>query len=61
MKSTTRTKKMRPAKMSMRSSQSDFSSAVMRCLEVVMSESRTSCVVDVDFRFAVDDSARMPL
>ena len=61
MKSTTRTKKMRPAKMSIRSSQSDFSSAVMRCLEVVMSESRTSCVVDVDFRFAVDDSARMPL
>ena len=47
--------------MSIRSSQSDFSSAVMRCLEVVMSESRTSCVVDVDFRFAVDDSARMPL
>ena len=56
MKSTMRMKKRRVAKMSMRSIQSDFSSAVMRCLEVLMSVSRTSCVDEVDWRFLVEDS-----
>ena len=52
--STTRTKKRRAAKMSMRSSQSDFSRAVMRCLEVTIRLSRTSCVEEVDLSAAVD-------
>ena len=42
--------------MSMRSIQSDFSSAVISCLEVDIREVRTSCVEEVDFRAAVDDS-----
>lgn len=55
---TMRMKKNRAAKMSIRSSQSDFSRAVMRCFEVTMRLSRTSCVVEVDFREAVDASEK---
>ena len=56
MKNTTRMKKARLARMSRWSSQSDFSSAVVRCFEVVMSEESTSCVEDADLSEAVDDS-----
>ena len=42
MKSTTRMKNMRPARMRRRSSQSDFSSAVMRCFDEVRKPSSTS-------------------
>ena len=55
---TTRMKKTRAAMISNRSSQSDFSRAVMRCFEVVMRLSRTSCVVDADFREAVEASTK---
>lgn len=58
MNSTTRTKKASAARITRRSSQSDFSSAVMRCLDVDMSEESTSCVVEVDFNEAVEDSVR---
>ena len=56
MNRTTRMKNRSAARMSMRSSQSDFSSAVMRCFEVDISDESTSCVVDVDLRAAVEDS-----
>lgn len=56
MKRTTRMKKSSAARMSSRSSQSDFSSAVMRCFEVTMRLSSTSCVEEADFSEAVDCS-----
>ena len=58
MNRTTRMKKTRAAMISNRSSQSDFSRAVMRCFEVVMRLSRTSCVEDADFREAVEASIK---
>lgn len=48
MNSTVRMKKTSPARIRSLSSQSDFSSAVMRCFEVVMRPSRTSCVLEVE-------------
>lgn len=56
MKRTTRMKKSSAARMSSRSSQSDFSSAVMRCFDVTMRLSSTSCVEEADFSEAVDCS-----
>lgn len=61
MKSTTRMKNIRAAIISMRSSQSDFSSAVTRCFEVTSRLSRTSWVDDVNFNEAVDWSKRVKI
>lgn len=54
MNKTTSMKNTSAAMMSMRSSQSDFSSAVTRCLEVTSRLSKTSCVEEADFKVAVD-------
>jgi len=43
MKATTSKKKQRPPRIRSRSSQSDFSRAVIRCLEVLMRSERESC------------------
>ena len=53
---TTRIKKAKPERIRMRSSQSDFSSAVTRCLEVDITVFRVSCCRDVERRVAVDSS-----
>ena len=58
MNRTTSTKNASAAAMSSRSSQSDFSSAVMSCFEVPMSMLSTSCILEADLSAAVDDSAR---
>ena len=57
MNSTTRRKNMNPQMIRIRSSQSDFSSAVMSCLEVDMTLSRTSCWRDVERSIAVEESS----
>jgi len=57
MKRITRTKNTSADRMRTRSSQSDFSSAVMSSLEVPMKKLSVSCAVDVDWRVAVDASA----
>ncbi len=49
-------KKDNAAKMRSRSSQSAFSSAVIRCFEVPIKFVRVSCVVDVVRKEAVDVS-----
>lgn len=56
MKRTTKTKKARPLKMSSRSIQSAFSSAVMSCFEVRVIDERTSCCEEAALRVAVDCS-----
>lgn len=53
---TTKTKKTRAAMMTSLSTQSDFSRAVIRYLEVVRSPSRTSCVEDAE-RNEADDAS----
>ena len=45
--------------MSMRSSQSDFSKAVMRCFDVCSKLSRVSCVEEAERREAVDASINL--
>lgn len=57
MNNTTRRKKTNPEMIRIRSSQSDFSSAVMSCLEVDITLSRTSCWRDVERRVAVEESS----
>ena len=57
MNNTTRRKKTNPEMMRIRSSQSDFSSAVMSCLEVDVTLLRTSCWRDVERRVAVEESS----
>ena len=52
---TTRRKKTNPEMIRIRSSQSDFSSAVISCLEVNMTLLRTSCWIDVERRVAVEE------
>ena len=54
---TTRRKKTNPEMIRIRSSQSDFSRAVMSCLEVNMTLLRTSCWRDVERRVAVEESS----
>jgi len=54
---TTRRKKMNPEMIRIRSSQSDFSSAVMSCLEVDITLLRASCWRDVERRVAVEESS----
>jgi hypothetical protein len=56
MKSTTRRKKSSAEKMSTRSSQSDFSSAVISCFDVSMTLVRVSWVFDADRRVAVESA-----
>lgn len=56
MKRTTKMKNMNADIINIRSSQSDFSSAVMRCFDVPMRLARVSCVDDVERRDAVDAS-----
>lgn len=57
MNNTTRRKKTNPEIIRIRSSQSDFSSAVMSCLEVDVTLLRTSCWRDVERRVAVEESS----
>lgn len=57
MKRTTRMKNMNAERMIKRSSQSAFSRVVMSCLEVSISELRTSCVCDVARNVVVDSSS----
>ena len=57
MNNTTRRKKMNPEMIRIRSSQSDFSSAVMSCLEVCMTLLRVSCWRDVERMVAVEESS----
>ena len=57
MNKTTNKKKQNPERTSILSSQSAFSSAVIRCFEVVMTEERASCCNDVERREAVDESS----
>jgi hypothetical protein len=54
---TTKRKKRNPERMSILSSQSAFSSAVMSCFEVDMTEERVSCCKDVERRDAVEESS----
>jgi len=56
MKRITRTKKAKAERMSMRSSQSDFSSAVMICFEVDMTDERVSCCSDVERKDELEES-----
>jgi hypothetical protein len=56
MKSTTSTKKQKPERMRMRSSQSLFSSAVTSCFEVDMTLLSVSCWSEVERRVEVDSS-----
>jgi hypothetical protein len=49
-------KNMNAERIRIRSSQSDFSRAVISCLEVSMNELRVSCVCDVARNVAVDSS-----
>ena len=55
---TTRRKKKNAEMISSRSSQSDFSSAVTSCLDVLMRSVNLSCVEDVDFSEAVEASEK---
>jgi hypothetical protein len=57
MNMTTNRKKQKPERMSILSSQSAFSSAVISCFEVVMTEERVSCCKDVERREAVEESS----
>ena len=57
MNKTTKIKKKNPERISILSSQSAFSSAVISCFEVDMTEERVSCCKDVERREAVDDSS----
>ncbi len=59
MKSTTRMKNMNAERMRIRSSQSAFSRAVMRCLEVTISVLRVSWVCDVARNVEVDSSTEL--
>lgn len=56
MNRTTKKKKQTAEIMSKRSSQSDFSRAVISCFEVPITASSVSCVAEVDRRVAVDES-----
>lgn len=56
MNRTTKMKNRREARIRRRSSQSDFSKAVMRCFEVTIKPSKTSCVEEAERRFAVEAS-----
>lgn len=56
MKSTTRIKKRSAAKMTTRSSQSDFSRAVSSCFDVSMTLVRVSWVLEVDRKVAVESA-----
>jgi hypothetical protein len=55
MKRTTRMKNVNAENISTRSNQSDFSNAVISCLDVPMRPVSVSCVVDVERRVAVDE------
>lgn len=57
MRSTTRKKKATAAKIRRRSSQSDFSRAIMRCLDVLRRVERVSCAAVVERKLADDCSS----
>lgn len=55
-KRTTRIKNAKAENINTRSSQSDFSNAVISCFDVPMMPVSVSCVVDVERRVAVEES-----